>query len=154
MPRQPSRLLPTGVPDLRRRVLCRAAAGHVLPGGVPAAGLSAAAEDATVIVLHGGAASSVRKSVAGYGSTETTEEGLVMVAFAKQVESRQEANIGGYDPRKMSPDERLDELAGLLAVGLLRMRRQAGEKSRFLRDFSLPKCARKRPHGAELIGGR
>jgi len=77
-----------------------------------------------------------------------------MVAFATQVESKQEANIGGYDPQKMTADERLDELAGLLAVGLLRMRRRAGEKRRFSSDFSLPKCAPKRPHGAELIGGR
>jgi hypothetical protein len=77
-----------------------------------------------------------------------------MVMVATKSEAKQEVNVGGYDPRKMTPEERLDEVAGLLAVGLLRMRRQAGEKRRFVEDFSLPKCPRKRPHGAELIGGR
>lgn len=62
--------------------------------------------------------------------------------------------VGGYDPQRMTPEERLDELAGILAVGLLRMRRQAGEKRRFVENYSLPKVDRKRPHGAELIGGR
>ncbi|HOI53860.1 MAG TPA: hypothetical protein PLP01_01290 [Phycisphaerae bacterium] len=77
-----------------------------------------------------------------------------MVMRATKTETNDGANIGGYDPQKMTPEERLDELAGLLAVGLLRMRRRAGEKRRFSRDFSLPKCAPKRPHGTELIGGR
>jgi hypothetical protein len=54
----------------------------------------------------------------------------------------------------MTADERLDELAGLLAVGLLRLQRQAGEKRRFRGDFPLAGCDRKRPHGGELIGGR
>jgi hypothetical protein len=77
-----------------------------------------------------------------------------MVAFATKTEANQCEYIGGYDPRKMTPEERLDELAGLLAVGLLRMRRRAGEKRRVSRRISLDLCAGKRPHGAELIGGR
>jgi hypothetical protein len=77
-----------------------------------------------------------------------------MVAFATKCEARQEVHVGGYDPHKMTADERLDELAGLLAVGLLRMRKQAGEKRRFSSHFALAGCAQKRPHGAELIGGR
>jgi hypothetical protein len=77
-----------------------------------------------------------------------------MVALATKTEAKQDEYIGGYDPQKMSADERLDEVAGLLAVGLLRMRRQAGGKRRFPRDFALAGCVRKRPHGAELIGGR
>ena len=63
-------------------------------------------------------------------------------------------HIGGYDPERMTADERLDEVAGLLAVGLLRMRRQAGEKRRVSSRNTLAGCTRKRPHGAEHIGGR
>ncbi|NLX59683.1 MAG: hypothetical protein GXY74_11410 [Phycisphaerae bacterium] len=77
-----------------------------------------------------------------------------MVAFATQTELGQEANIGGYDPRKMTPEERLDGLAGILAVGFLRMQRQAGEKRRFSSRNTLAGCTRKRPNGAELSGGR
>jgi hypothetical protein len=77
-----------------------------------------------------------------------------MVMRATENVVRREVDIGGYDPQKMTADERLDELAGLLAVGLLRLQRQAGEKRRFRGDFPLAGCDRKRPHGAELIGGR
>ncbi|HOI53665.1 MAG TPA: hypothetical protein PLP01_00275 [Phycisphaerae bacterium] len=77
-----------------------------------------------------------------------------MVMAATKDEASNGDCIGGYDPQKMTPEERLDEVAGILAVGLLRMRRQAGEKRRFSEDYSLPKWNRKRPHGAELIGGR
>jgi hypothetical protein len=77
-----------------------------------------------------------------------------MVKRATDDDVEREVDVGGYDPQKMTADERLDELAGLLAVGLLRMRRQGGEKRRVSRDFTLAGCAGKRPHGAELIGGR
>lgn len=62
-------------------------------------------------------------------------------------------HIGGYDPDRMTADERLDEVAGLLAVGLLRMRRRAGEKRRVSSRNPLAGCARRRPHGTEGMGG-
>ena len=77
-----------------------------------------------------------------------------MVMRATENVVRREVDIGGYDPQKMTADERLDELAGLLAVGLLRLQRQGEEQRRFRGDFPLAGCDRKRPHGAELIGGR
>jgi len=72
----------------------------------------------------------------------------------RAMDRRQDNHVGGYDPERMSTDERLDEVAGLLAMGLLRMRRRAGEKRRVSRGFNLAGCARKRPHGAKRMGGR
>ena len=77
-----------------------------------------------------------------------------MVKRATEDDVEREVDVGGYDPQKMTADERLDELAGLLAVGLLRLQRQGGEKRRFSSRIPLAGCDRKRPHGAELIGGR
>jgi hypothetical protein len=77
-----------------------------------------------------------------------------MVMVATGSETKSDDHIGGYDPDRMTADERLDEVAGILAAGLLRMRRQVGEKRRFAGRNCLEVSRRKRPHGAELIGGR
>ena len=77
-----------------------------------------------------------------------------MVMVATESAAKLNDHIGGYDPDRMSADERLDEVAGILATGLLRMRRQGGEKRRFSGRNCLEAGRRRRPHGAELIGGR
>ena len=74
--------------------------------------------------------------------------------MARRSGREDDAHIGGYDPERMTADERLDEVAGLLAMGLLRMRRQAGKKRRVSSQNTLAGCARRRPHGAGHIGGR
>jgi hypothetical protein len=63
-------------------------------------------------------------------------------------------HIGGYEPRLMSADERLDEVARLLAAGFVRMKRPNGEKRRVSREISVDLCARNRPHGGRTLGGR
>jgi hypothetical protein len=54
---------------------------------------------------------------------------------------KKEVSFGGFDPCRMSPDERLDELAELLAVGMLRLQQQSSKKGR-----TLPL------NGAEIVG--
>jgi hypothetical protein len=47
------------------------------------------------------------------------------------------AGANPVPPDLMSPDERLAELARIVAAGLLRLRRQSHSSSRHLRDFRL-----------------
>ena len=58
--------------------------------------------------------------------------------------------MNGYDPSLMTPDERLDEAAEILAAGILRLRQKKAEKSCRSENNCLDKSVEMRPHVIEI----
>lgn len=54
--------------------------------------------------------------------------------------------MNGYDPDLMSPSERLNEAAGILADGILRLRMKKEAKTGHSETFRLDKPANQCPH--------
>jgi hypothetical protein len=46
----------------------------------------------------------------------------------------------GFDPKTLAPQERLDEVASILATGLLRVRRRQDTERPFSTEFSAENC--------------
>lgn len=71
---------------------------------------------------------------------------------------RWESSPNGLDPARMSAAERLDEVARILALGIIRLRaRRYSEKANdpnHLREFGLDFSPRKSVHGLEPAQGR
>ena len=61
--------------------------------------------------------------------------------------------INALDPDRMTPDERLDEMADILAAGVLRLKkRRSSSNSNDLREVCLDFNANQSMHGQNLNG--
>jgi hypothetical protein len=60
--------------------------------------------------------------------------------------------INALDPDRMTATERLDEMADILAAGLLRLRKRCSSNSNDLREVCLDFNANQSMHGQSLNG--